>query len=138
MWTLLPYTTLFRSSDPVRLHRRVAVPPDRTAEVLDLFSGSAGTAHLAVLPDASPSPRGDLVMADVARESADDLIAELRRLGVARDGGITMEAVDAAVSTAAERAEARAPETAPTPSCGRRSCGPRTPTPRCRPPTWPS
>src|SRR3712207_6443578 len=100
MWTLLPYTTLFRSSDPVRLHRRVAVPPDRTAEVLDLFSGSAGTAHLAVLPDASRSPRGDLVMADVARESADDLIAELRRLGVARDGGIAMEGVAPAVSTA--------------------------------------
>src|SRR3712207_36712 len=32
-------------------------------------------------------------MADVARESADDLIAELRRLGIARDGGIAMEAV---------------------------------------------
>jgi uncharacterized hydrophobic protein (TIGR00271 family) len=93
----------------VLLHLRITVPPDRTPEVLDLFSGSAGTAHLAVLPDASRSPRGDLVMADVARESADDLIAELRRLGVARDGGIAMEAVDAAVSTAAERAETRAP-----------------------------
>ena len=79
------------------LHLRVTVPPDRTPEVLELFSGSAGTAHLAVLPDASRSPRGDLVMADVARESADDLIDELRRLGVARDGGIAMEAVDAAV-----------------------------------------
>jgi uncharacterized hydrophobic protein (TIGR00271 family) len=93
----------------VLLHLRVTVPPDRTPEVLELFSGSAGTAHLAVLPGASRSPRGDLVMADVARESADDLIAELRRLGIARDGGISMEAVDAAVSTAAERAEARAP-----------------------------
>ena len=120
------------------LHLRVTVPPDRTPEVLDLFSGSAGTAHLAVLPDASRSPRGDLVMADVARESADDLIAELRRLGVARDGGIAMEAVDAAVSTAAERPRPAPPGTAPTPSCGRRSCGRRTPTPRCRPPTWPS
>jgi uncharacterized hydrophobic protein (TIGR00271 family) len=93
----------------VLLHLRVTVPPDRTSEVLDLFAGSAGTAHLAVLPDASVAPRGDLVMADVARESADDLIAELRRLDVPRDGGVTVEAVDAAVSHAAERAEARAP-----------------------------
>ncbi len=91
------------------LHLRVTVPPDRTPEVLELFSGSAGTAHLAVLPGASRSPHGDLVMADVARESADDLVAELPRRGVARDGGTSIETVGAAVSTAAERAEARAP-----------------------------
>lgn len=91
------------------LHLRITVPPDRTTEVVDLLAGSAGTAHLAVLPGASLAPRGDLVLADVARESADDVVAALRRLGVARDGGITMGAVDAAVSGAAERAEARAP-----------------------------
>lgn len=91
------------------LHLRVTVPPDRTGEVVDLFARSPGTAHLAVLPGASVAPPGDLVMADVARESADALVDELRGLGVARDGGITMEAVDAAVSSAAERAEERAP-----------------------------
>jgi uncharacterized hydrophobic protein (TIGR00271 family) len=93
----------------VLLHLRVTVPPDRTDEVLELFGRSPGTAHLAVLPGASVAPRGDLVVADVARESADALVSQLRRLGVARDGGITMETVDAAVSTAAERAEERAP-----------------------------
>ena len=91
------------------LHLRVTVPPDRTGEVVDLFARSPGTAHLAVLPGASVAPPGDLVMADVARESADALVDELRGLGVARDGGITMEAVDAAVSSAAERADERAP-----------------------------
>ena len=94
---------------PVLLHLRVTVPPDRTHDVVELLGRSPGTAHLAVLPGASVAPPGDLVMADVARESADALVDELRRLGVARDGGITMEAVDAAVSTAAERAEERAP-----------------------------
>jgi uncharacterized hydrophobic protein (TIGR00271 family) len=93
----------------VLLHLRVTVPADRTDEVVELFGRSAGTAHLAVLPGASVSPRGDLVLADVARESADALVDELRRLGVAHDGGITMDAVDAAVSTAAQRAEERAP-----------------------------
>ncbi len=91
------------------LHLRVTVPPDRTGQVVELFARSPGTAHLAVLPGASVAPPGDLVMADVARESADALVDELRGLGVARDGGITMEAVDAAVSTAAERAEEQAP-----------------------------
>jgi uncharacterized protein DUF389 len=90
-------------------HLRVTVPPDRTGEVVDLLARSPSTAHPAALPGASVAPPGDLVMADVARESADALVDELRGLGVARDGGITMGAVAAAVSSAAERAEERAP-----------------------------
>ncbi|MGY1601261.1 DUF389 domain-containing protein [Geodermatophilus sp. SYSU D00815] len=91
------------------LHLRVTVPSDRTDDVRELFARSPGTAHLAVFPGAAEFPAGDLVMADVARESADALIAELRALGVDRDGGITMEAVDAAVSRRAEEAEEAAP-----------------------------
>ncbi|MGY1745747.1 hypothetical protein [Blastococcus sp. SYSU D00695] len=88
---------------------RVTVPPDRTDVVRDLFADCPGTAHLAVLPGASVTPPGDLVLADVARESADGLVASLRALHVDRDGAITLEAVDAAVSAAAERAEEEAP-----------------------------
>ena len=88
---------------------RVTVPPDRTSQVLRLFQENAGTAHLAVIPGVAVAPAGDLVLADVARESADALIDGLRALGVDADGGIVLEAVDAAVSTAARRAEERAP-----------------------------
>lgn len=88
---------------------RVVVPADRTAAVRRLFEDDAGTAHLAVLPGACLRPAGDLVLADVARESADALIAGLRRLGIDRDGGISMETVDAAVSRRAEEAERAAP-----------------------------
>jgi uncharacterized hydrophobic protein (TIGR00271 family) len=88
---------------------RVTVPPDRTDAVRGLFEADAGTAHLAVLPGASLRPAGDLVLADVAREAADGLIAGLRELGVGHDGAITMEAVDAAVSRRAEEAERAAP-----------------------------
>src|SRR4051794_16482812 len=91
------------------LHLRVTVPPDRTAAVRDLFRDSAGVAHLAVVPGGSLRPAGDLYLADVARESADELIAELRRLRVDLDGGIAMETVDAAVSRPAEEAEQQAP-----------------------------
>jgi uncharacterized hydrophobic protein (TIGR00271 family) len=45
----------------------------------------------------------------VARESADQLITDLRELGVDRDGAITIEGVDAAVSARAEEAERAAP-----------------------------
>ncbi|RBY82728.1 DUF389 domain-containing protein [Blastococcus sp. TF02A-26] len=91
------------------LQLRVTVPPDRTDAVRDLFTACTGTAHLAVLPGAAVSPPGDLVLADVARESADGLIRALRELHVDRDGAIAMETVDAAVSAAAERAEEAAP-----------------------------
>ena len=91
------------------LHLRVTVPPDRTDAVRALFAECPGSAHVAVLPRASISPPGDLVLADVARESADGLVDALRELGVDRDGGLSISAVDAAVSRAAARAEDEAP-----------------------------
>ena len=91
------------------LQLRVTVPSDRTDAVRDLFDRCPGTAHLVVVPGVSLSPPGDLVLADVARESADALVAGLRGLHVDRDGGITIEAVDTAVSASAERAEEAAP-----------------------------
>jgi len=93
----------------VLLTLRVTVPRARTDAVRDLFEECPGTAHLAVLPGASVRPAGDLVIAEVARESADGLVAGLRALGVDDDGAISMEAVDAAVSRHAEQAERAAP-----------------------------
>jgi hypothetical protein len=93
----------------VLLQLRVTAPPDRTGKIRELFENDAGTAHLAVLPGASVSPAGDLVLADVARESADALVSALRDLDVHRDGAIAITSVDAAVSSAARRAEERAP-----------------------------
>jgi len=88
---------------------RVIVPPDRTDEVRALFERDRGTAHLTVQPGAAVDPAGDLVVGDVAREAVDGLVTALRELGIDRDGGITMISVDAAVSSAARRAEERAP-----------------------------
>ena len=91
------------------LQLRVTVPPDRTDQVRALFEQDPGTAHLAVLPGVSVTPVGDLVLADVARESADGLVAALRELRIDKDGGIAMVSVDAAASSAARRAEEQAP-----------------------------
>ena len=88
---------------------RVAVPADRTRAVRAVFEEDPGTAHLAVLPGASVRPAGDLVLAEVARESADDLVTALRELGVDDDGAITIEGIDAAISRRAEEAERAAP-----------------------------
>jgi uncharacterized hydrophobic protein (TIGR00271 family) len=93
----------------VLLHLRITVPADRTAAVTELLDGCPGVAHLAAVPRASLRPSGDLFLVDVARESADGLVSGLRRLRVDVDGGIAMEAVDAAVSRTAAEAERRAP-----------------------------
>jgi uncharacterized hydrophobic protein (TIGR00271 family) len=93
----------------VLLHLRLTVPADRSPAVRGLLAGDAGVAHLALVPGGSLQPPGDLFLVDVAREAADHLIDELRALHVARDGGIAMETVDAAVSLPAEEAERRAP-----------------------------
>ncbi|WNV75369.1 DUF389 domain-containing protein [Geodermatophilus sp. DSM 44513] len=93
----------------VLLHLRITVPPDRTGEVVRLLEDCPGTAHVAVLPGVSLVPAGDLVMADVARESADGLVRGLRGIGIDEDGAITLEGIDAAVSHAARRAEELAP-----------------------------
>lgn len=91
------------------LHLRVTVPPDRSDAVRQLFADCPGSAHVAVLRGASVAPPGDLVLADVARESADGLVAALREMGVDHDGGLSISGVDAAVSRAAARAEEEAP-----------------------------
>jgi len=93
----------------VLLHLRITVPPDRSSDVRDLLDDDPGVAHLAVVTGGSVRPPGDLFLVDVARESADQLIDVLRQLHVDRDGGIAIEAVDAAVSRPAEEAERRAP-----------------------------
>jgi uncharacterized hydrophobic protein (TIGR00271 family) len=93
----------------VLLHLRLTVPADRSAAVRDLLDADPGVAHLAVVAGGSLRPSGDLFLVDVARESADQLIDGLRQLHVDRDGGIAMEAVDAAVSRPAEDAERSAP-----------------------------
>jgi uncharacterized hydrophobic protein (TIGR00271 family) len=93
----------------VLVQLRIATPADRTAQVRELAEDCRGTAHLAVLPGASVFPPGDLVVVEVVRESADQLIAGLRDLGVHRDGAISIDGVEATVSARADEAEEAAP-----------------------------
>ncbi|MYR56805.1 DUF389 domain-containing protein [Streptomyces sp. SID625] len=91
------------------LHLRLITPADRTDEVAELIERTVGTAHLAVLPGAARSPVGDVVMCDVAREAADELLGGLRELGIDRSGSIAVESIDLTLSDRAERAEEEAP-----------------------------
>ncbi|MFE7750812.1 DUF389 domain-containing protein [Streptomyces sp. NPDC057428] len=91
------------------LHLRLTVPGGRTDEVVRLLERTVGTAHLAVLTGAARSPAGDVVLCDVAREAGDELIGELRTLGIDKSGSITVENIDLTLSEHADEAERAAP-----------------------------
>lgn len=91
------------------LHLRLTVPADRVDAVLDLLEGHVGVAHVVHLPGVVRRPTGDLVQCDVARESVDELVDALQAHGVEQHGGISIEAVDSALSDSSDRAVRRAP-----------------------------
>lgn len=70
---------------------------------------TAGVAHVMHLSAVSASPPGDVVLCDVAREAANDVIEWLQGQGVHHSGAITVEALEAVVSEAAAVAEEEAP-----------------------------
>jgi uncharacterized hydrophobic protein (TIGR00271 family) len=91
------------------LHLRAVCPSDRTEQAIRILRAHAGTAHLIVHRGAAVDPEGDLVEADIAREAADEIIDSLCELDLDHTGGITLEALDTALSDAADKAEENAP-----------------------------
>ncbi|MFZ6003280.1 MAG: DUF389 domain-containing protein [Actinomycetota bacterium] len=91
------------------IHLRLIVADGLTAEVLDHLRARPGVAHVLHLPAVSVKPRGDLVMCDVAREAANDLIEWLQRKGVHHSGAISVDSSVTVVSDSAAQADADAP-----------------------------
>ena len=92
------------------LHLRLTVPPELTGRVTRLLEGDPRVTHLALLPGVARQPSGDLVLCDVAREAASDVLAALRDAGLDGDGAaVTVSQLDAALSPTARRAEESAP-----------------------------
>ncbi|NUW30447.1 DUF389 domain-containing protein [Nonomuraea sp. SMC257] len=89
------------------LHLRLITPSSRTAEVTAVLEACAGATNIVVLPGAAREPAGDLVLADVARESANEVISDLSWLREA--GSIAAEAIHLSLSRAAEEAVEEAP-----------------------------
>ncbi len=61
------------------------------------------------LRGAAVTPAGDLVLCDVAREAANEVVEWLQGQGVHHSGAISMDAASTVVSDAAARADAEAP-----------------------------
>lgn len=90
------------------LHLRVIAPVDQREAVLDVLRGQVGVTHIVVHREAALDPPGDEITADIARESANDVVDDLKALDLRRRGAITLDVVDTVVSNAAYRAEREA------------------------------
>ena len=86
------------------IHLRIVAPTDRAKRALDLLEEAPSTCNLVYLEGAARKPAGDVVLCDVAREDASVVIDDLKELGIARDGSISLAPIDSQISDAADRA----------------------------------
>jgi uncharacterized hydrophobic protein (TIGR00271 family) len=90
------------------VHLRIVVPAGSCREVLEILERADTVVNVVHLPGAARKPPGDVVLADVAREDASVVIADLEHLGIPRQGSISIEPIDTQISDAATAAERRA------------------------------
>jgi uncharacterized hydrophobic protein (TIGR00271 family) len=87
------------------VHLRIVVPTDRSEKVLDLLEATPSACNLVYFAGAARQPSGDVILCDVTREDASVVIGDLKELGVADDGSISLVQIDSQLSRAADRAE---------------------------------
>ncbi len=91
------------------VHVRLTVPADLADDVRRLVVEHDHTTNVTVQAGAALKPAGDLVEADVARESAAQLVRDLQRLGLDEGGGIVLTTPTGTPFRAARVLEASAP-----------------------------
>jgi uncharacterized hydrophobic protein (TIGR00271 family) len=91
------------------LHLHLRVPEDRLDRVVEILSGTETVTNVAVFRDGYRKPPGALVLADVAREGANPVVAALRALDLHHDGSIMLSQPGTIFSDATEAAERAAP-----------------------------
>jgi len=90
------------------IHLRAVAPTGTTDEVLGVLHSEPGATNIAVVC-AAREPPGDLIFADLARESVPGVLTKLRRLGVTERGSVSLASVDTALGDSVQRAERDAP-----------------------------
>lgn len=86
------------------MHLRLISPAGQSEAVLERLRGTPGVANVIRHREAAVQPAGDVIIADVTRESASDLVDGLRQLGLDRDGMIALDEVAVDLSRDSERA----------------------------------
>jgi len=85
------------------MHLRIVAPFALSERSLQILERSESVCNIVVLPAAACKPPGDVILCDVAREDTSVVIADLRDLGVHREGSIALEAIDTQISDRADR-----------------------------------
>lgn len=88
---------------------RVTVSHPLSAQVRESLSQDPTVCGLVVVADAALDGSGDLILFEMTRENANNIMRSLRHLGVPEEGGIVVSEPLVVVSDAADRAEAVAP-----------------------------
>ena len=91
------------------LHLRLVVPAEKVGAVLDCLSSSTAVTNVVHLPGAALEPAGDLVLGDVAREAASEVLETLKGHDLVRLGSISADEVGLSLSDSARAAEQAAP-----------------------------
>ncbi|QCQ90914.1 DUF389 domain-containing protein [Rhodococcus sp. SGAir0479] len=91
------------------LHLRVICPEEDTDEILALLEEEPGATHITVARGSAVEPAGDVVQADIARESANEVLDQLHELRIEFRGAITLVPIETVLSEAARGAERAAP-----------------------------
>jgi uncharacterized hydrophobic protein (TIGR00271 family) len=95
--------------DVVVLRLRISTTSDLSSAVTSLLERSDAVSSLAIMPGASIRPAGDVITADVAREGANEVLDELRALGVHKSGSVHVEPISAWISQRGFDADRRTP-----------------------------
>jgi uncharacterized hydrophobic protein (TIGR00271 family) len=91
------------------LHVRVVCPTGDGGRLAGTLLENPAVHNVIVLPRAAQRPTGDLVQFDLARESANEILALLREHRLEHIGSIAIERIDMAFSDVAAAAERAAP-----------------------------
>lgn len=90
------------------VHLRIVAPADHAAKALAILEGTDSVVNVVHLQGAARKPDGDVVLADVAREDASVVIADLRHLGIVECGSISIDPIQTQLSQASIEAERHA------------------------------
>jgi uncharacterized hydrophobic protein (TIGR00271 family) len=86
------------------LHLRIVSPQGSTRSALEILEGTDSVCNIILLSGSARRPAGDVILCDVPREDASVVLADLRALGIHREGSIAVEAIETELSDEMERA----------------------------------
>jgi uncharacterized hydrophobic protein (TIGR00271 family) len=91
------------------LHLRINAPAELAEDVTAMLTADPAVSSVTVVRGASLKPVGDLVLADVAREGANEIVDQLRELGLQNEGTMALNPARTWFSRAGYEAETRTP-----------------------------